>query len=79
MRGHGVVVAAPSLVVLVQRAINLDTNAQLVSRLLAMGDKEPIYIRPTPPNPNAGGGGGGAENSREWDAYQRRAEALLKR
>jgi len=78
MRGHGIVVTAPSLVALVQRAINLDTNAQLVSRLLAMGDKEPIYIRPNPPNPNAGGGGG-AENSREWDAYQRRAEALLKR
>lgn len=80
MRGHGVVVAAPSLVALVQRAINLDTNAKLVSQLLAMGDTEPIYIRPTPPNPNAGGGGGGAaENSREWEAYKRRAEALLKR
>ena len=79
MRGHGVVVAAPSLVALVQRAINLDINAQLVSRLLAMGDKEPIYIRPNPANPNAGRGGAGAENSREWEAYKRRAEALLKR
>jgi HCOMODA/2-hydroxy-3-carboxy-muconic semialdehyde decarboxylase len=81
MRGHGVVVAAPSLVALVQRALNLDTNAQLVSRLLAMGDKEPIYIRPAP----EGGGeaantrvGAGGDNSREWEAYKRRAEALMK-
>ena len=41
MRGHGVVVVAPSAVALIQRAINLDTNAQLVAQLLAMGDKEP--------------------------------------
>jgi len=80
MRGHGVVVVAPSLMALVQRAINLDTNAQLVARLLSMGDKEPMYIRPNP----AGGaadpqGGAGGDNSREWEAYRRRAEMLIKR
>jgi hypothetical protein len=74
MRGHGVVVVAPSAVVLIQRAINLDTNAQLVAQLLAMGDTEPMYIKP---NPDAGGGGG--DNAREWEAYKRRAEALMKR
>jgi ribulose-5-phosphate 4-epimerase/fuculose-1-phosphate aldolase len=75
MRGHGVVVVAPSAVVLIQRAMNLDVNAQLVARLLAMGDREPMYIKP---NPNAGGGGGG-DNAREWEAYKRRAETLMKR
>ncbi len=75
MRGHGVVVVAPSAVALIQRAMNLDTNAQLVAQLLAMGDKEPLYIRP---NPGAGGGGGG-DNAREWEAYKRRAEILMKR
>jgi hypothetical protein len=54
-------------------SINLDTNAQLVAQLLAMGDKEPMYIKP---NPDAGGGGG--DNAREWEAYKRRAEALMK-
>jgi hypothetical protein len=61
-------------VALIQRAINLDTNAQLVAQLLAMGDKEPMYIKP---NPEAGGGGG--DNAREWEAYKRRAEVLMKR
>jgi HCOMODA/2-hydroxy-3-carboxy-muconic semialdehyde decarboxylase len=79
MRGHGVVVAAPSLVALIQRSINLDTNAQLVARLLSMGDKEPMYIRP---NPGGGGGaaqtGPGGDDSREWEAYKRRAEMLMK-
>jgi ribulose-5-phosphate 4-epimerase/fuculose-1-phosphate aldolase len=75
MRGHGVVVVAPSAVALIQRAMNLDTNAQLVAQLLAMGDREPMYIKP---NPNAGGGGGG-DNAREWEAYKRRAEVLMKR
>ena len=74
MRGHGVVVVAPSAVVLIQRAMNLDANAQLVAQLLAMGDKEPLYIRP---NPGAGGGGG--DNAREWEASKRRAEILMKR
>lgn len=79
MRGHGVVVAAPSLVALVQRAISLDTNAQLVARLLAMGDKEPMYIRPNPAGGAAGAeGGAGGDNSREWEAYKRRAEMLMK-
>jgi ribulose-5-phosphate 4-epimerase/fuculose-1-phosphate aldolase len=80
MRGHGVVVAAPSLVALVQRAISLDTNAQLVARLLAMGDKEPMYIRPNPAGGAAGAeGGAGGDNSREWEAYKRRAEVLMTR
>ena len=80
MRGHGVVVAAPSLVALVQRAISLDTNAQLVARLLSMGDKEPMYIRPNPAGGAASAeGGAGGDNSREWEAYKRRAEALMKR
>lgn len=80
MRGHGVVVAAPSLVALVQRAISLDTNAQLVARLLAMGDREPMYIRPNPAGGAAGAAGGaGGDNSREWEAYKRRAEMLMKR
>jgi HCOMODA/2-hydroxy-3-carboxy-muconic semialdehyde decarboxylase len=80
MRGHGVVVAAPSLVALIQRALNLDTNAQLVSRLLSMGDKEPIYIRPAPEGGEAANTpvGAGGDNSREWEAYKRRAEALMK-
>jgi hypothetical protein len=38
------------------------------------GDKKPMYIKP---NPDAGGGGG--DNAREWEAYQRRAEILMKR
>ncbi len=83
MRGHGVVVAAPSLVALVQRAINLDTNAQLVAQLLAMGDKEPMYIRPNPPNPAGEGaaaqGGPGGDNSREWEVYRTRAAAIMKK
>jgi ribulose-5-phosphate 4-epimerase/fuculose-1-phosphate aldolase len=82
MRGHGVVVAAPSLVALVQRAINLDTNARLVAQLLAMGDKEPLYIRPSPPNPTGEGapqGGPGGDNSREWEVYKARAAALMKK
>ena len=80
MRGHGVVVAAPSLVALVQRSISLDTNAQLVARLLAMGDREPMYIRPNPAGGAAGAeGGAGGDNSREWEAYKRRAEMLMKR
>lgn len=29
-------------------------------------------------NPGAGGGGGG-DNAREWEAYKRRAEILMKR
>jgi HCOMODA/2-hydroxy-3-carboxy-muconic semialdehyde decarboxylase len=80
MRGHGVVVAAPTLVALVQRSLNLDTNAQLVAQLLSMGDKEPIYIRPA-----AGGGdaavppaGPGGDTSREWEAYKQRAEAIMR-
>ena len=40
-----------AMIALVQRAINLDTNARLVAQLLAMGDKEPLYIKPNPPNP----------------------------
>ena len=83
MRGHGVVVAAPTLVALVQRAINLDTNARLVAQLLAMGDKEPLYIHPAPPNPAGEGaapqGGPGGDNSREWEAYKTRAAALMKK
>ena len=80
MRGHGVVVAAPSLVALVQRAISLDTNAQLVARLLSMGDKEPMYIRPNPAGGAAGAAAGaGGDNSREWEAYKRRAEMLMER
>jgi HCOMODA/2-hydroxy-3-carboxy-muconic semialdehyde decarboxylase len=79
IRGHGVVVAAPSLVTLVQRSVNLDTNARLVAQLLAMGEKEPIYVRPNPPSgtpqPAANPGG---DDSREWEAYRRRAEALMK-
>ena len=63
MRGHGVVVVASSAVA-------------LIAQLLAMGDKEPMYIKP---NPDAGGGGGGGDNAREWEAYKRRAEALMKR
>ena len=80
MRGHGVVVAAPSLVALIQRAINLDTNAQLVAQLLSMGDKEPMYIRPAPGGAGDGGAqaGAGGDNSREWEAYKRRAEAIMK-
>ena len=79
MRGHGVVVAAPSLVTLVQRAISLDTNAKLVAQLLAMGDKEPMYIRPNPPGPATPvGANTGGDDSREWEAYKRRAEMLMK-
>jgi ribulose-5-phosphate 4-epimerase/fuculose-1-phosphate aldolase len=82
MRGHGVVVTAPSLVALVQRAISLDTNAQLVARLLAMGDKEPMYIRPAAGRGGGDGappqGGAGGDSSREWEAYKRRAEMLMK-
>ena len=80
MRGHGVVVAAPSLVALVQRAISLDTNAQLVASLLSMGDKEPMYIHPSPVGAPANAAvGAGGDNSREWEAYKRRAETLMKR
>ena len=82
MRGHGVVVAAPNLVALVQRSINLDTNGRLVAQLLAMGDKEPIYIRPNLPNP-AGEAeprtGPGGDDSREWEVYKTRAAELMKR
>ena len=78
MRGHGVVVVGPSLPALVQRASTLDTNAQILSRLLSMGDK-PIYLEPPAatgqPNagrgnaPAAGGGAGaGGDNVREWEA-----------
>jgi ribulose-5-phosphate 4-epimerase/fuculose-1-phosphate aldolase len=83
MRGHGVVVAAPSLAALVPRALALDTNAKLVAQLLAMGDKSPIYIKP-----GGGGGGGGAgakpvpaggNDSREWQAYKLRVQEILKK
>jgi HCOMODA/2-hydroxy-3-carboxy-muconic semialdehyde decarboxylase len=48
MRGHGVVVVAPSAVGLIQRAINLDTNAQLVAQLLAMATRNRCTSSRTP-------------------------------
>ena len=77
LHGHGVVVAARNLPVLIRRAVSLETNAQLVARLLAMGDNEPNYIRPSPGGGGARArGGAGGDNSKHWEAYKRRAEAL---
>jgi ribulose-5-phosphate 4-epimerase/fuculose-1-phosphate aldolase len=74
MRQHGVVVVGRTLPELVSRSINLDTNAQLQARILAMGDT-PIYV---PPRENTGTGGRAPDNTREWEAYKRRALMLMK-
>lgn len=88
MRGHGVVVVGPSLPALVLRAVSLDTNAQIQSRILSMGDK-PIYLEPAENTgrgtaaPAAAGRGAaapdaGSDNAREWEAWTRRVQKLLK-
>ena len=70
-----------------QRAAALDTNAQILSRLLSMGDK-PIYLEPPAGRGQANAGRGnaaapggadpGGDNAREWEAWKRRVMLLLK-
>jgi HCOMODA/2-hydroxy-3-carboxy-muconic semialdehyde decarboxylase len=74
IRGHGAVVAAPTLPSLIARARALNTNAQLVAQLIAMGDT-PIYITPNPRSIDTEPVWPGGNDSREWEAYQFRFEA----
>jgi HCOMODA/2-hydroxy-3-carboxy-muconic semialdehyde decarboxylase len=81
MRNHGAVVVGPTLAAMVTRAINLDTNAQIEARLLAMGDKRVAYVRPAPPAPApaapTGAAGAAPEANRDWDAYKSRVMTLM--
>ena len=66
MRGHGVVVVGFSLPSVVGRSVNLDMNAQILARTLAIGGNV-IYLRP-PENAAA------VNNpyDREWEAWKKK-------
>jgi len=66
MRGHGVVVVGFSLSSVVGRSVNLDMNAQILARAIAIGGNV-IYLRP-PENAAA------VNNpyDREWEAWKRK-------
>jgi HCOMODA/2-hydroxy-3-carboxy-muconic semialdehyde decarboxylase len=79
LHGHGAVVVASSLPSLMGRAIGLHANAQQLALVLAMGDEDPIYLRP---NPGSGRGAvqgsPGGNNSKQWEAYEHRTAISLR-
>ncbi len=66
MYGHGAVVVGPSIPGAVGRAVYLDVNAQIQSRILSMGGK-PNYLHPP-----ANAAQAPADFAREWEAWKKK-------
>jgi ribulose-5-phosphate 4-epimerase/fuculose-1-phosphate aldolase len=73
MRGHGAVVVAPSLPVVVGRCIYLDMNAQVQQRAIALGGKI-TYLTPEEGKQSVADG-----YRRAWELWRRDAMAAISR
>jgi HCOMODA/2-hydroxy-3-carboxy-muconic semialdehyde decarboxylase len=72
MRGHGAVVVAPSLHVVVGRAYYMNLDARLQWQAILLGGKNSVtYLDPEEANKSAGQDG----FERAWDFWKHRAEA----